>query len=388
MKQEQGYIDLAAIDISIEDFDAFHEKHEFSQKYQEDKLRMLKEYRKNIGQTTKRNVLKVAAAAAIVFISAPVLANAASDGAFFNRLWGTLGKKNIETHDEIVYDAEKDTSCIITYPKQEFVDIDANKAEELIGNAVSYEPVIREFGDIKLTILTAVSDGNAAVIEFTLEKEGGVDVLEYSQLDNETKGAWFSEDADFYMQFKDGSEKIYVDMEKSTNDMIYCYDYIARKSYNTGTTELIMEVYQYAVPRKELFDMEDAEIGKHISMEEISIPTRTLLQNVEYVNPDGGKISISTISLKIDMNTGLGLSEEDAYDPYHAYFVAVQYKDGTDYIVHEHELENVHACDIEIDNASYICGDEQNNLLFVFNRLVDINNIESITVNETQYQLK
>ena len=101
MKQEQVYIDLAAIDISIEDFDAFHEKHEFSQKYQEDKLRMLKEYRKNIGQTTKRNVLKVAAAAVVLFISAPVLANAASDGAFFNRLWGTLGKKNIETHDEI-----------------------------------------------------------------------------------------------------------------------------------------------------------------------------------------------------------------------------------------------------------------------------------------------
>ena len=82
MKQEQVYIDLAAIDISIEDFDAFHEKHEFSQKYQEDKLRMLKEYRKNIGQTTKRNVLKVAAAAVVLFISAPVLANAASDGAF------------------------------------------------------------------------------------------------------------------------------------------------------------------------------------------------------------------------------------------------------------------------------------------------------------------
>ena len=134
--------------------------------------------------------------------------------------------------------------------------------------------------------------------------------------------------------------------------------------------------------------MEDAEIGKQISMEEISIPTRTLLQNVEYVNPDGGKISISPISMRVDMNTGLGLSEEDAYDPYHAYFVAVQYKDGTDYIVHEHELENVHACDIEIDNASYICGDEQNNLMLVFNRLVDINNIESITVNETQYLLK
>ena len=38
--------------------------------------------------------------------------------------------------------------------------------------------------------------------------------------------------------------------------------------------------------------------------------------------------------------------------------------------------------------AAIQCGSTENNLTFVFNRLVDVDNVESVTVNETKYVLK
>lgn len=40
---------------------------------------------------------------------------------------------------------------------------------------------------------------------------------------------------------------------------------------------------------------------------------------------------------------------------------------------------------MEIDNTGYTCGSAEGNLIFVFNRLVDVGNVESIIINETVY---
>ncbi len=88
------------------------------------------------------------------------------------------------------------------------------------------------------------------------------------------------------------------------------------------------------------------------------------------------------------MKKGLGISKEEPYDPYNAYYVSINYKNGKKYIVHEHEMDGIHQCKTEIDNANYVCGDTDDNITFVFNRLVDTDNIQSVTVNETEYTLK
>ncbi len=51
-------------------------------------------------------------------------------------------------------------------------------------------------------------------------------------------------------------------------------------------------------------------------------------------------------------------------------------------------MDGIHQCKTEIDNANYVCGDTDDNITFVFNRLVDTDNIQSVTVNETEYTLK
>ena len=94
---------------------------------------------------------------------------------------------------------------------------------------------------------------------------------------------------------------------------------------------------------------------------------------------------MSPISMNIDMNTGLGLTPGQAYDPYSAYKIVITYRDGSTYTVLEHEYPDVYACDEYIDNTSYSCGSLDNEFLLIFNRLVDPEDVVSVTVNGIEY---
>ena len=58
-----------------------------------------------------------------------------------------------------------------------------------------------------------------------------------------------------------------------------------------------------------------------------------MVAETTFVNPAGGKIKVSPLSLKVDMSKGFGLSEVQAADPVNCYYVAINYKDGTNYVV-------------------------------------------------------
>ncbi len=311
-----------------------------------------------------------------LFLAMPALAVAASGSEFFARLWGTEGKKNVEAHTEEVRDEENGRTYTVTFPRRNYTDDNLDRAEELIGGAVSYEPAVKEIGDAKLTVLAAVCDGDAAVVEFTLEQEGGIDCFQYSQLTNESKGAWFSEDSPFYFQIAEGSESIFVDLDKSTEEKLYCYDYIVTDFTDEEIKGLTFEIYRFS------------DKGTDSEAEEtdtLFIPIRKKTERREYVNQAGGVVSLSPIAMKIDMNAVTGIAEDEAGDPWHVYYVAVKYRDGTEYIVHEHAIEGVHQCDADIDNTSYACAHTGGEFVLVFNRLTDIAKVESVVVNETVY---
>ncbi len=361
-------------DISIEKFDRLTKKHTFSRTYEKNKKHMLKEYRKSFYQPVKSRLVK-AASLIIVFMIVPVMAGVAANSDFFDRIWGTAGREDIESHDEIVYDEAKGSSCVVTYPKREYTDENLDKAEELIGSAVSYGPIVKEIGNSRLTVMAAACDGRAAFVEFILEGKEIISGITYGKLDNESKGAWFLEDASVRFFFSDSSENIYVDLEKSTKETLYCYDYIVLASGAQQVKGLTLEIHQETDREK---DEEEVEY--------LFIPLNEKMKREQYGNPEGGEIKISPISMEIDLNTGLGLSKEEVYDPWNIYYVVINYRDGSSYVVHEHEMEDIHFCKSEIDNVSYTCQDTENHLVFLFNRLVDIESVESIIVNETTYQ--
>ena len=139
--------------------------------------KMLREYRKNIWKDRQKTTAKIAAACVVILVVAPVAVNAATNGELFSRIWGTAGHKNVPAHDEVIDDG-KGGKLDVTYPERTFENTDTKKAEELIGKAVSYPDITTSVDGTTITIVSAVRDKNAAVVEFTMEKKGGVDVLQ------------------------------------------------------------------------------------------------------------------------------------------------------------------------------------------------------------------
>ncbi len=402
MKQEVNNTDDKMLDISIEEFDALDGKHRFSKEYQRQKRRMWREYRKTV-YGNRRNYAKIAIAASLLIITVPVAVNADNDGDFFNRIWGNAGKKNIEAHD--IYFEEEGESVAYNYSKTEYVDISPDKAKELIGKNISKKRIEEQLGDTKLTILSTVSDGQSAVVEFTLEREGGVNALEYNQETNLDKGAAFTDDSTFYFTFTDFSDSIYVDLERSTDDKLYCYDYMTYTPFssNTPPKELELDLIKYPCTRKELYEEYGNDALKVTKEKTVSIPLKKQVETTDFVNAGGGIVSISPLSIKIDTVTGLGLSLKESYldldnldpdelydasqDPGSIYYVAITDTKGKQYIVVDRETEK-HACDVPIDNTTCSCSDESCHLTYTFNRLVDTGEIASITVNNTEYTRK
>lgn len=365
--------------ISVEEFDVpvggAEGVHEFSRGYKQKKERMLKAYRKKVYQPVWGRWAKAAAVLLLVVLT-PMMVSAAAGSEFFGRLWGTSGKDNVKSHEEILYDEEKGTSCTVIYPRREYTDEGIERGEELLGNGVSYQPVVKEIGDTRLAVSGVAYDGNAAVVEFTLEREGGVKGVLYGQLYNESKGAWFTEGAPFRLVFRDCSENIFVDLDKSTEELLYCYAYLVTDLPDQAA-ELQVEIYR-----------KQEENGEEMQTDSLVIPIQGEAKKVEYVNADGGRVRLSPMSIDVDCNIGLGLSKEQAYDPWYIYYSAINYKDGSVYVVHEHGVEGLHSCEVEIDNTAYACGTKEAHLMFVFNRLVDVGDVKSVVINETVYTLK
>ena len=374
-------------DISIEEFDAPGETHEFSERYKKTRERNKQKYLYSRPQWQR--ITSIAAAAAL-FIATPFVVNAATDGELFERIWGILGKKDVEAHQELVYEAEKDSSYYIAYPARDYAELDPETAKALIGDCVQELSLSQEVDGTTITLLSAVRDNNSAVVALTLEKEGGVDILDYSQLDNEAKGAWFSEKSTFLFNIGYGGN-LYVDLDKSTDDKLYCYDYVPLNTFGTGSLRMEIEQYPCTLGERDALLAEEygseqaqaVENGKKTT--ELRIPCEKRLGSTAFTNAGGGQIEMSPISMNIDMNTGLGLTPGKAYDPYSAYKIVITYRDGSTYTVLEHEYPDVYACDEYIDNTSYSCGSLDNEFLLIFNRLVDPEDVVSVTVNGIEY---
>lgn len=376
---------LETYDISVEEFDALEGHHDFSQRYQQGKKKMLTEYKKGIYRSKKYTWVKVAAAFLVVAVSGPLVVNAATGGDLFARIWGNQGKQNIKSHEEVVYSDDKDEFFTATYPQVEYEELDVEKAEKLIGDKMEYPSLTTEMDGTTITILSAVRDKNSAVVAFTMEKEGGVDAISYSQIDNEAKGAYFTDEARFWFSIGDGG-KIFVDLVQSTADTLYCYYYIATPAVGNS---IAMVVDEYPCTRgereRETDDEKSDEIARNTKHTTLSIPIKENVENVVYTNDNNGYIELSSLSMKIDMKEGLGLSKDEQGDPFSCYYVAVNYKDGTKYVVKEQNTSK-HTCDTEINNTGYSCGTLTDEYILVFNRLVDPEEVASITVNEVTYQ--
>ena len=405
-------------EITIDEFDKMDKPHTFSDTYNMRKKKMLKDYRKKYHTAGK--TAGVVAAAAMLLVVTPVAVNAATDGELFRRIWGTGGKENIEEH-EVPFEKDGDIHYADA-PSQEFVDTDYEKAEQLIGDNITAEPKVVNLGEnTTMTINSVVSDGSSAVIDYTLENPDGVPLI-YSEETNEFKGASISDDADFHYNYGWG-DKMYVDIEQSTETKVHIYDYVSDLSYfdengNTLKDENSIPLQIFSFPdgmtRTEYNNLYDElcgdieinseedipdelkELTDRCKDERIMIPAEPV-KMLDFKSEEGNTLKISPISMLFGSN-----SHGFDSDPGSVFNITIKFKDGESYMVWNRKEEDVAGLDgykytvdaedwdpdIYVENSFYACGRLDGSLSILFNRLVDTENIDCIMINGEKYTLQ
>jgi hypothetical protein len=389
-------------DWSIEEFDAISEDHVFSEQYQREKRKVIRAHSKK--KAPRRFFMQAVAAAAACIVLPVVVYAAVTHADFYRNAFGNAGRQSVSAHEEVLDDG-KGGQLTVTYPEREYVPIDEEMAEALIGSNISSEPVEVQINDHKLTINSAVRDENAIVMEFTLECETGVTALNYSELDNEAKGAFMSEESTFSFRVDGTTENIYVDLEKSTETCLHCYYYglfvfdgplADGKSPTLDITyadEPLVDIYMNEPLDGSYMDesldgsyMDESLDGttdkSKIHEAQVAIPAEHTINLLTFTSDAGGVLELSPISLSIDMGKGLGLTNLEAYDPIHLNTMSIHYTDGSSYQVYDK--------DGYVDNTAYMCGGcgaAQTEIMLLFNRLIDPSKIDYVEVNGLIYNV-
>lgn len=386
-------------DISIEEFDHITdgvEPHVFSDEYLAGKESIM---RKETGAKISKLGVKIAAAAAAVVIATPFVVNAATGGELFDRLWGNGSKNNVESHVEsFVEEGKKDKNgndsvYTVTYPKIEYVESDPKDVARLLGDKMVTTPVVCKVGDYTVTVEGVVRDERGLVVAYTIEREAGVDCLIYSQLENEAKGAFLNDDQNFVFGFKEGSGKIWVDMERSTKTKLYCSEYMQDLNHVFGpdfyppiTDHLTLELTELKMTRNEMwkyFDEQHKTRPEGVPESEVEkekktfiIPIADKLNELELTSTEGGSIKISPIAMEWDVRGSTKASLREGFT-WPRPTIKIVYKDGTEYLVYSEETNNV----------GYI-SESDHGLTAFFNRLADTDNIAKIVIDDMEFTKK
>ena len=362
-------------DWSIEEFDAISEEHVFSEQYQREKKKVIRAHSKK--KAPRRFFMQAVAAAAACIVLPVVVYAAVTHADFYRNAFGNAGRQSVSAHEEVLDDG-KGGQLTVTYPEREYVPIDEEMAEALIGSNISSEPVEVQINDHTLTINSAVRDENAIVMEFTLECETGVTALNYSELDNEAKGAWMSEESTFNFRVDGTAENIYVDLEKSTETCLHCY-YYGLFVFDGPLADGKSPVLDITYADEPLVGTTDKS---RIHEAQVAIPAEHTINLLTFTSDAGGVLKLSPISLSIDMGKGLGLTNLEAYDPIHLNTMSIHYTDGSSYQVYDK--------DGYVDNTAYMCGGcgaAQPEIMLLFNRLIDPSKIDYVEVNGLIYNV-
>jgi len=319
----------------------------------------------------------VAAITAVLMISTGVYASIRSD--FFEGMFGNTTKISTPAQPVSIDDGKGGTVDVVI-PSKEFVDVDEERAQELLGDYVLEKPIVKELGEHTLTVENFLYNELGGLMYFTLEREGGVTALAGNEDTNLDKGANFTEEADFYFNVEIGEqivghENIYVDMQQSTAEKMYCYSYFLWSEEIDVQQKPYLFIRKYPCTRGEIDSMDAEEysqmcenaVEEKVNLtEQDAVPTKTLDLG------EKGTLRISAFALAFDIPKMLGLSNLDI-DPWNVKHVEIQYKNGESYVV-EDKNEN-------INNTGYVIGCDPYYKV-AFNRLVDVENVKAVVIND------
>lgn len=336
-----------------------------------DTYQILRE-KKRASSRKKTGAAAAAIAALCLVLTGAVYASVRTE--FFQAMFGNITKESNEAIQKEIDDG-KGGKVLVTIPSKEYVPVDEEKAEAAVGEWVMEEPIEKKIGSHTLRIENFAYDRNGALMYFTLEREGGVTALSGDQETNLTKGASFTDESDFYFICETdnnvvGYDCIYIDTVKSVPNKIYAYSYILWSEALENDDVPYLRLDTYPCTRKELNENTEITTEKIPLTDKGQIPVKIIDMGEE------GYLEYSPISLSVDMSKGLGLSAEEAGDPWYLKYLEIAYGDGSYYIVCDKENNK--------ENSGYAM-ESGTFYRTIFNRLADTEAIEEIIVNDVRF---
>ena len=302
---------------------------------------------------------------------------------FFSHVFGNETRENVTEHTE-TFDNGKGGTYSYVYPSREYVAPDPEMAERLIGGQVMNDPVTVQMGNHTLTVLNAVRDENAMVMEMTLECPTGVRGLNYDRLTNEDKGAWFADDAEHIFWVDMAAEMMYVDLKNSTDTCLRIYYYcVFYQGLADGESPVLTVADVTLGPGPE---------DRVLDPREVVIPADRAAGAVRFAADDGRIVELSPFSLKTSVDFGAVIAADGTEygaaaeipvfeeDPGALERIELLPESGEPVVILD---ETAH-----LDNTIYLCGglgESGRDMTMVLNRLVDPAAVKCVRINGTEY---
>lgn len=322
------------------------------------------EMAENKGRKKKRYISKRLAVCAAAVLICSITALAAGHSGFFQSIFGSRGREDVPAH--AVEDAEKGSS--FTAPAMEWEDPDVDTAEALLGEHVIHSGESVTVYGVTLTVEEYVID------------ENGIGVLNYILSDPDGLELMVSSDSG---AFSMAPESKVVDPGVNTIDGgMFCYNSFL--TAEAARTENEIHAILYFAPMEGFEEGEgirimhrgyqwDEESGELLEKEEqaITLVPDSFVAARSMASSEGYTAEISPLGIQFDgpiFEMAKNSPDTGSWMPQRIY---ITYEDGTVYQVQDADVQN-------FVSGSY---GAEGCLIYIFNRMVDVEQVASITVN-------
>ncbi len=327
--------------------------------------------RTGVRQPRRRFTVRAAVATAAVTALVASGAYAAVSSDFFQSAFGTKGQQDVEAHTVV----EEDHISPVTgepvswvAPSRTWEDVDEQVAQRLLDGYVFDVNRTCELNGYTLTVGQCVMDENGnGVATVTLENPDGVDLSDagYGEvyLSNDAPVDFRIESVDSAVLFWDA--RVIMDAEQSTDTKLVGVAYFGPF---TGRIDGGLE---WALADRESggtssVAAQDAD-GTSVYVPQATLPTR------EFQAEDGSTVEVSPIAL----TQFLADSDNSANE------AVIRYTDGSEYVVYRQGGDDPVANDVV--GYGYSDDADRDGSAHLFNRLVDVDAIDSITLRGHTY---
>lgn len=324
---------------------------------------MTKLYTKTGSNKQVRKTSRVILIAAIVVLALSVSAFAyvgfvvyENPEAMLNAFFGA--GEEIQGGGQTEYYADEYKTYKVTWPRWERVPVDETLADSLVEPYISGVGASVAYGNFTLTVEAMLFDSltGSGMVYYTIENPKGLE--SYSlQPDGEI---WWPEDSEVFTMLN-YSGRSYLDKAMSTDTQLYICAYFVQS-----------ERWAELFPTLEISIGDGGNRGK---IKTISLEFNDGGGMAGFSSNEGG-IKISPVGIKIDA-VKLGLHLNEVLVDY-AQEIILHYSDGSEYVL-MNKAEN-------ISNIAYALGSDSS-ATYIFNRIVDVSSLSSVTVNSTAYDV-